>query len=284
MKSFRFALIGHNVTYSKSADIFTAIFEIEKVNGSCTIYNIEPDDFADEFPRISSDDVDGMSVTIPYKNAVIPYLDEIDPIAKAIEAVNSIHFSKSVKYGYNTDCYGFSYPLHKYASLLKNDAALIFGGGGAAKAVVYALYTDYEIKQFTVVGRNEIKLQEFKKSFENQIEFIQIDVLTYSNLVKGLHDKRFAIAVNCTPLGGWNLPDKTVFPDEFDWRTVKLFYDLNYNADNKIIASTKQNESVLDSIDGSMMLVAQAVRSYFLWTGVKTDVNSVYQNVFGTKA
>lgn len=278
MERFRFALIGHNVTYSRSADIFERIFSLKNINGSCEIINIDPDGFVDRFRSITEEQVDGMSVTIPFKKAVMAYLDEIDPIAQAIEAVNSIRYTKGKKLGYNTDCFGFSKPLHPHANILKHGKALIFGAGGAAKAVVYTLYTDYEIKDFVILNRNMDKMRKFKESLSEKIDGMHMTLCKREDEGQIVND-RFDIAVNCTPLGGWNKPDLSPFPDSFDFNNLKIYYDLNYNTNNQLVKTAKTKTQV--ALDGSAMLVAQAIRSFYLWTGIQVNFDNVYSHVFG---
>lgn len=276
MKQFRFGLIGNNVAYSKSADIFKAVFQQHDIEGTCEVFNIKPNDFKQQFELLTDKVVDGLSVTIPYKKEVIEYLDEVAPVANAIKAVNSILLIDGKRFGYNTDCFGFSYPLRQYSEKLKHNKAIIFGAGGAAKAVMYALFVDCEIKDFTIVTRDRSKLQLFKESIPSDLNGLNIDGCTFDEYSK---DERYAICVNCTPLGGWNMSDVMPFPAKCDMRNIKIYYDLNYNADNKCMeyAALKAQHS----IDGSAMLVAQALRSFYLWTGIKTEFDSIYKQVFG---
>ena len=276
MKNFRFGLIGNNVTYSKSADIFEAVFKQHNIDGTCAVYNILPDEFQSKFLKLTETEVDGLSVTIPYKKTVIEYLDDVAPIANAIQAVNSIRLIEGKKIGFNTDCYGLSYPLRKYAEKLKHSTALIIGAGGAAKAVVYALFTDYEIKDFTIIARNSKKLKQFKDSLLNDLIGITLNDFTFDEFSR---QDRFSICVNCTPLGGWNMPDKLPFPQHFDLQNAKIYYDLNYNADNNCMKFAQSKTQ--HCLDGSSMLVAQALRSFYLWTGLKTDFKQIYTKVFG---
>ncbi len=278
MKTFRFGLIGNNVTYSKSADIFQAVFQKHAIDGHCEVFNMTPEEFDEKFQAIGSSSVDGLSVTIPYKKRVIPFLDDVAPIARAIEAVNSIRLHNGKRIGYNTDCYGFSFPLRKYAEKLKHGNALIFGAGGAAKATIYSLYTDYEIKDFRVVARDQEKLTQFEKSLTKDISGLHIETSLIDDFK--LND-RYKICVNCTPLGGWNHPNVMPFPQNSDLSLVKIYYDLNYNADNICMRYTKSKSH--HTIDGSAMLVAQALRSFYLWTGIKTEFVPIYERVFGAK-
>lgn len=275
---YKFGLIGQNISYSRSQAIFEAVFKIMNVSGSLKNYSIAPENFESEFGRIITSGVQGLSVTIPYKSRVISFLDDIAPVARALDAVNSISITPSGLTGHNTDCYGFSLPLRADAQRLKHGRALVLGCGGAAKAVVYSLYTDYEIKDFIVACRSMEKLTKFKDSLSTQIPGIKIRLETLDNIDHGSGGS-FDIAVNCTPAGGWNLPEQSPVSDLFDWTEIKLYYDLNYNEENKIIG--KARSAGIRALDGSAMLVGQALRSFKLWTGEDVSFEEVYEVVFG---
>ena len=273
---YRFGMVGHNTAYSKSPDIFKAIFGIKKVTGSFTNLVIEPEEFEARFRELASGDLQGLSVTIPFKNAVLPFLDDIDPVAEALQAVNSVLIKEGKLYGFNTDSHGFSLALRPFAERLKHGRALVFGNGGVAKAVIYSLYTYYEVRRFTVVGRSQKRLNEFRKSLQKQISGIAIETSVSSEQISS---STIDIIVNCTPLGGWNSPEDSPFSKGFDWSCGKIYYDLNYNTGNRLIEKAKS--SGLATIDGSMMLVGQAIRSFNIWTGEDVAFEAVYERVFG---
>jgi len=277
--NYKFGLVGHNTAYSKSPEIFHAIFNIKKVAGTFNNYVVEPDRFEEQFKSLIESGLQGFSITIPYKKRIIPLLNDIDPVAKAIEAVNSVYVDSGKLYGCNTDCFGFSLPLRAHSNRLKHGRALILGCGGGAKAAVYSLYTDYEMKQFIVLSRNQSHLENFRSSLKGQIRGINIESATFQDF-KRMRKKKFDIIVNCTPLGGWNYPGRSPFPDEIDLPSGKIYYDLNYNDNNTMI--TRAETGGFDVIDGSYMLVGQAIRSFNIWTGEDVPFDDVYNTVFGS--
>jgi shikimate dehydrogenase len=280
MKSepFHFGLIGQNIAYSKSAEIFNAIFDISKVRGTFDIFDIEPNELKASLCDIQKKGIMGLSVTIPFKAEIFMLLNNIDPVAQLIGAVNSIAMRDSKLYGFNTDVYGFAAPLKSKNFFSKSGTALILGCGGSAKAVVYSLNKDCGVKNYLILGRNGEKLGHFKKSLQSAIADVHIQTQTISDNLRLGHAK-FEIVVNCTPLGGPNHPEKSPLPIEFNWTSTKLYYDLNYNSDNTVVRSALSNQ--LNVLEGSQMVVAQAIRSFELWTGLKVDFKPVYNLVFG---
>ncbi len=275
---YHFGLVGHNVAYSKSPEIFEAVFDHLKIAGRFELFDIRPEQFADDFQKLASSGVQGLSVTIPYKKQVISYLNDLDPVAQALQAVNSVHLVGGKLCGFNTDGYGFSLPLRPHHEPLKKGTALILGCGGGARAVVYALYTDYEIKSCTVIGRDSERLRSFKQLLSGRLPNIEINTRRIGTAKPPM---RYAwdIVVNCTPLGGFNHPDESPLPAWLDWPAMRIYYDLSYNPDNKLVAAAQEAEVV--AIDGSAMLVGQALRSFYLWTGTKLPFEPIYKDVFG---
>ena len=219
----------------------------------------------------------GLSVTIPHKKRVIPLLNDISAVAEALEAVNSISVENGQLHGHNTDVFGFSLPLKPFAEKLKHGRAMILGCGGSARAVVYSLYIDYEISEFCVICRSGDKLQQFKTSMKQILKNSHIETSAISDCTDAL-SKTFSIVVNCTPLGGWNHQDTLPFPEDFNWNSSRIYYDLNYNQDN--LALRKALDNNVTAFDGSQMLVGQAVRSFDIWTGLTVEFDEVYDKVF----
>ena len=133
-----YALIGHPLKHSLSRDLFTNKFKQEGLDYRFQNYDIQQVeriiDIIAEHPELC-----GFNVTIPYKESIIPLLDEIDPTAKEIGAVNTVKVENGKTKGYNTDIYGFEQLLSRAVNGKKIDHALILGTGGASKAVQHVL-------------------------------------------------------------------------------------------------------------------------------------------------
>ena len=276
-RKFTFGLVGHKISYSRSRDIFASIFKHTNTHGDFDLHDIPPDDFPTRFQQLLKSGIDGLSVTTPYKKRVIEYLNLIDPVAEALEAVNSIAIREGKTHGYNTDSFGFSLQLAKHREMLKQGTAIILGCGGAAKAAVHSLYTDYQVSRFLIVGRTGPSLEDFRDSLTRHMSKLALDLCLTSRFDK-TDASAYDIVVNCTPLGGWNEPERSPIPRSFQWRPGKIYYDLNYNRGNVIVDQAASHG--LFSIDGSAMLVGQAIRSWNLWTGLSAKLETVYDDVF----
>lgn len=239
----RYGLLGKNISYSFSKSYFSEKFERENLQDSYENFDIPSIEL---FQKLISEitDLKGLSVTIPYKEAVIEFLDELDEDAEKIGAVNTIKVSKNKKLkGYNTDHFGFQKSLESFLPLQKK-TALILGTGGASKAVAFALKNlDFEYK---FVSRN-----------------VSPETLNYSDLNKSIIEDHLLI-INCTPLGTFpNIADFPHIPYQYLTQN-HLLYDLIYNpAETKFLKDGKKQGA--QTINGLEMLKIQAEKAWEIW-------------------
>lgn len=242
-KQVRFGLVGKNISYSFSKGYFTKKFaDLNLKNHSYENFDL---DQIDELQNIiqHSKNIKGLNVTIPYKETVMPYLTKIEENANKIGAVNTIKINKNGLIGFNTDAYGFHKSIEPFLKK-QHTKALIFGTGGASKAVAHVL-GELGIS-FTFVSRNpktdQLSYQELNK------EIIQMNLLL----------------VNCTPLGTHpNINQKPDIPYEFI-TSVHLLFDLIYNPERTafLMAGQKQGAQVCN---GNQMLRFQAEKAWEIW-------------------
>jgi len=278
--SYTFGVVGHRISYSRSPELFQAIAGIRNFTCNFVLHDIAPEDFNTSFPEVLKSGIDGFSVTIPHKTRVIKHVNHIDAVAEKLGAVNSVCVRGGVAYGFNTDGYGFALPLDAHRAMLQGSTALVFGAGGAAKAVVNCLSNDLGLKTIFVLGRNETRLDAFADSMRAHCDKSEIRTLTLSRY-DSIRGDDYSIVVNCTPLGGWNHPDESPFDDNFNWRAGRIYYDLSYNDHNKLVSQAAEYGMI--AFDGSAMLIGQALRSFYLWTGQSVDFDPIYEAVFGKR-
>lgn len=241
----KLGLLGKNISYSFSRAYFKEKFENEDITD--TTYENFDIDTIEKFPDIikNTEGLKGMNVTIPYKEEVMPYLDEINNQAKAIGAVNTIKITDTGKLiGYNTDCYGFKKSLEPFIKP-HHKKALILGTGGASKAVAYSL-NELGIT-YTYVSRKLSKNVQFS-----------YDTLTETDV------KNHEVIINCTPLGTFpNIEDCPNIPYQGIGEHHILF-DLIYNPEQTtFLGFGKKNGATI--INGANMLKLQAEKSWSIW-------------------
>ncbi len=239
----KFGLIGKDISYSFSKSYFTEKFEKQGLPHTYENFDIST---IESFSDIISENtkLGGLNVTIPYKEKVIPYLDELDETAKAIGAVNVIKVLKNNKLiGYNSDYFGFQDSINKFLPL-QQKTALILGTGGASKAIAFAL--DKLGFEYKFVSRSNGS-----------------NSLNYSDLNQTLIEKHLLI-INCTPLG--TSPDINAAPPiPYQFITKNhLLFDLIYNPSETQFLKRGKIWGARTS-NGLAMLESQAEKAWEIW-------------------
>ncbi len=274
----KFAVLGQNIGYSKSKDIFEAIFSLLNLKGQFEIIDCPKEEISEKLIWLKDNSFNGFSVTIPHKKEVMQYLDKIDISARQTGSVNSVHITNNQLIGHNTDCFGFSESLKRLAGNKNFNKAIILGIGGAAQAIIFALYNDFNVRKFIIAARDRLKTEAAIEILNKNFPEAAFSLTTNPILTNQAIEANTDIVVNCTPLGGFNYPD--VFPvhDNLFENAELAYFDLNYNSDNKIVKLAKSAGNI--SINGKMMLVAQAVKSFNIWSGLDVDIDKLYTLVF----
>jgi len=243
----KFGLIGYPISHSFSKPYFEEKFK--KLGLSGHTYETYPMQHIEEFPELIKKEKDllGLSVTIPHKEKVIQYLDEMDETAEEIGAVNCIKITNGKLKGYNTDAFGFRQSLRPFLDS-NHTKALVFGTGGASKAIAYVLRN---------LGINFWFVSRTKSNFGNTI--------TYDELTEEIIST-CKLLVNCTPVGMWPnendslpLPYSAITPQH-------LAYDLIYNPTDTVFLKKAKEKGALVS-NGYNMLVFQAEEAWRIWNG-----------------
>jgi shikimate dehydrogenase len=239
----RFGLIGKTLKHSFSKNFFTRKFSDEGITG-CSYDNFELQHI-EEFSELISNTtgLEGLNITIPYKEEVLSFLDKKDSIVEKVGACNCIRIRQGELQGFNTDAAAFKKSLQK--NLKPHHAcALVLGSGGASKAIQYAL-KELDL-DFIIVSRH-------KK--QDQIGYEEVGVETVS---------KHQIIINTTPLGMYpNVNEDPPIPYE-GISPNHLLFDLTYNPEKTkfLLQGEKRGATILN---GYEMLVAQAEESWRIW-------------------
>lgn len=240
-----FGLIGNNLSHSFSKKYFEEKFKNLKLS-DCVYSNFELK-LINEFPELIklNKNLIGCNVTLPYKESIIPFLNELSEEAKEIGAVNCIHFKNGIIKGYNTDAFGFASSIKPFLEP-HHSKALILGTGGASKAVAYSL-KKIGVEVYFVTTKLKCKSNEFN----------------YGDLNEHVMNA-FKLIVNTTPLGMF--PKTEEFPNiPYAFLSEKhLCYDLIYNPEQTLFLK-KAKEKGASTINGYSMLQLQAEKSWEIW-------------------
>lgn len=244
-----YGLVGEKLSHSLSPEIHKDIFKELNIEGAYRLFEIPKENIGELSKSLRTLSIKGVNVTIPYKETVMNYLDEISREAKEIGAVNTIFNKKGKLLGYNTDYYGFKYMLEDKGITVRGKKVTVLGTGGASKAVVTYLLDE---------GALEIKLvsRTKKQLYKNES---RIDVITYEELDEVFGD----VIINTTPVGMYpkiiNSPVSEYIIKKYD-----ALVDLIYNPlETEFLKLGIKNNKV--TCGGLMMLVGQAIKAEEIW-------------------
>lgn len=242
---YKFGLVGRDISYSFSRNYFAKKFKQDELPHTYVNFDLQSIDELDDIIK-NTPNLKGLNVTIPYKEEVIPLLDDLNKRAKKIGAVNTIRITRHQKLiGYNTDYYGFKKSLEPHLKK-HHKRALILGTGGASKAIAYAL------------KKLKIQYDYVSRSQKEGVKFL------YSDLTEEIISA-YTIIINCTPIG--TFPNVNVCPN-IPYEAVTeshILYDLIYNPEETKFLNYG-NLKGATTINGSEMLKLQAEKSWQIWS------------------
>ena len=267
----RLGLIGYPVSHSLSPKIQNAALKACSLEGDYSLFPIAPDDMQalkDLLDRVRSGEIAGLNVTIPHKQNVIPFMDELTPTANTIGAVNIIYMCDDKLVGDNTDALGFFNDLKQFLSnaqskIENRKSAIVLGAGGSARAVVYALVNDgWDV---TIAARRIEQAQQLANSFIHLQLSPSIVMVQITNLAD-LPLSNYDLLVNTTPIG--MMPDiqQSPLPEDIILSEHTIIYDLVYNPRETILVKNTRMQG-LAATTGLGMLIEQAALSFEIWTG-----------------
>lgn len=235
----KFGLIGKSLGHSFSKTFFGKYFIENDIQA--TYENFELQEIK-EFESLN--DLSGANVTIPYKEEIIPFLDELSDEAKAIGAVNVVQFVDGKRIGHNTDAFGFHQSIKPFLTN-KHERALILGTGGASKAVAHVL---------NGLGIDVLYISREPKGAK-QFGYDEIN----ENMVKACK-----LIVNCTPIGTFPNVEECISLPYHAMTDEHLSVDLIYNpTKTKFLEQSELNGASI--LNGETMLVQQALKAFQIW-------------------
>ncbi|MFS0513410.1 shikimate dehydrogenase [Nostoc sp. UIC 10607] len=262
-------VIGHPVEHSLSPAMHNAAIAHLGLDYVYLPFPIEPQNLEVAIAGFAAIDVVGFSVTIPHKQAIMPLLSKITPLAQTIGAVNTVSRQNNQWVGTNTDIEGFIAPLQTtYQQDWSQKVAVILGNGGAARAVVAGCH-QLGFAKIHVVGRNVQRLQEFANSWSNSPISENLQVHQWEELPKLIPQAN--LLVNTTPIGMYPKVDESPLSLEVIANLPKgaIAYDLIYIPKPTQFLQQAEKQGAI-AIDGLEMLVQQGVAALKIWLQQET--------------
>lgn len=267
-------LTGYPLGHSLSPRLHAAALQASGLEGDYSLFPIPPGEtqaLNDLLTRVRSGEIQGLNVTIPHKQNIIPFLDELTPTARSIGAVNTIYLRGNRLVGDNTDAKGFLVDLKKFLTTrlsrrtvsgetLRHGElkALVLGAGGSARAVVYALVNDdWEV---TNAARRIEQAEQLAESFAHH----QLQITNYQ--LSNIEHSNISLIVNTTPVGMTPNASQSPWPANFPFPPRVAIYDLVYNPPETKLVQDAHHQN-LQATTGLGMLIEQAALSFEIWTG-----------------
>jgi len=261
-------VIGYPIEHSMSPIMHNAVIRELKLNYIYLAFKISPNNLNLAVKGFRAFNIKGINVTLPFKQKIMNYLDDIDPIAQKIGAVNAIKNDNGNLSGRNTDAEAAKNALINAGYTTSGKNLLILGAGGAARALTYILAED--INKIIIANRTEkraIKLaKELKKNFSIKVEGKRNSISVLKE-----ESKKADILINTTPVGMYPSVEKSPIPAEFLHKDL-IVYDIVYNPlETKLMKdATKIGCNTIGGLD---MLVNQGALAFEWWTNKKPNIN-----------
>ena len=252
----KYLVIGNPIEHSLSPQLHNHWIKIEKINAIYEKRKLNKNEIKDLIGDIKDQKINGINVTVPFKQEVIPYLDELTEQAKKTQSVNTIYLGANGITGHNTDIEGFKESLRYVKYNVKDKDVLILGGGGVVPSIIFAL-KNMQAQNIIISNRTREKAENLKKIFEN-IKIIDWGKVPDVDMI-----------INATSIG-LNLEDRI----NLDYSKIKnkFFYDVIYNpSETDFLKSAKKFGNSV--VNGKMMFIYQALYAFKLWHNLTPKIN-----------
>jgi len=255
------AILGDPVEHSRSPAMHNAAFEALGLDFVYVALRVRRADLGQAIAGVRALGIAGLNVTVPHKEAIIPFLDRLSPEARAIGAVNTVVRRGRRLEGYNTDAEGFLRAVRDMGFRPRGRHAVVLGAGGSARAVAHALVQS-GIRRLTILNRHLARAAALLEGLDTRGVAIDVGRLALADSPDGVFSAD--LIVNCTSLG---LDGKTVPPFEIkSTRSGCLFYDLVYGPHpTPFVAAARRQGRTAEN--GERMLLEQARLAFRIWTG-----------------
>ncbi len=262
----KYLVIGNPIDHSLSPKLHNYWFEKNNIDANYDKRKIIKSEIQKVISEIKDNKLDGINVTVPFKNEIIPFLDTLSEESKITQSVNTIYIHDKKLVGHNTDIKGFELSLNETQFNPLNKIVFILGAGGVVPSIIYAL-EKLGVSKIIVSNRTKHKAENLKKYFSN------ISVVDWGD------QPEFDMIINATSLG-LSKEDNI----ELNFNNInneKLFYDVIYNPKETNFLKTGKSLGCKVS-NGKMMFIYQALEAFKLWHKIQPEINDDLRNFLDT--
>ena len=252
----KYFVIGNPINHSLSPKLHNYWIKENNIDAIYDKKKIEEKNLQNIISEVKEKKISGINVTVPFKKAVIPYLDKLSPEAEQTQSVNTIILSNDNLVGHNTDIYGFTKAIEDLNFNIQDKIFFILGAGGVVPSIIFAL-NKMNVSKIIISNRTRQKADDLKSQFKF------LNVIDWGNLPK------FDVIINATSLG---LNNEAINLNFSDIGVNKLFYDVIYNpGETNFLKEGKKFGN--RSENGKLMFVYQAMEAFKLWHGIEPKIN-----------
>lgn len=266
-----FAVIGDPIEHSMSPQMHNDLFQFYSIDAHYQPFLVKGDKLKDAINGFRAIGISGFNVTIPHKTDIIPLLDEVDPLAEQIGAVNTVVNQDGRFIGYNTDALGYLTGLKAITENLNNENILIIGAGGAARAIFYALASE-GVQSLDICNRT---LENAQKLIEACPYKINSKALSIKEAEETL--QHYGIIIQTTSIGmSPNVQNSPLSIEHL--KQGCIVSDIIYNPlETLVLREAKEKQAIIQN--GVDMFVFQGALAFEYWTGITPDINRMRSNI-----
>ena len=253
----KFIVIGNPIEHSLSPLLHNYWIKKSGIDAIYDRQKLNEDELEQNILQIKEKKIIGINVTVPFKKAIIPFLDELSIEAESTQSVNTIFLRNNKVIGHNTDIFGFEVSIKKSKYNLKDKEVLILGAGGVVPSIIFAL-NKMKISKIKISNRTKDKAENLKTIFKN------IEIIEWGEV------PNFDMIINATSLG-LKKEDK-INLDFSSTSKNKFFYDVIYNPiETNFLKIGKSLGNI--TLNGKLMFIYQALSAFNIWHGLEPDVD-----------
>jgi shikimate dehydrogenase len=261
----KFLVIGNPIEHSLSPKLHNYWI---KNNGIDAIYEktkLDVDELENIVLQIKQKKIYGVNITVPFKKAIIPFLDELTTEADSTQSVNTLFLKDNKVIGHNTDIIGFETSIKKSKFNIFNKEVLILGAGGVVPSIIFAL-NKMKVSKIIISNRTREKAENFRKLFKN------IEIIDWGEVTN------FDMIINATSVG-LKKEDRIIL-DFSSISKKSLFYDVIYNPKETNFLKTGKKIGNM-TLNGKLMFIYQALSAFKIWHGIEPNVNADVTKLLG---
>tara|TARA_B110000027_G_scaffold96303_1_gene101653 strand:- start:33 stop:824 length:792 start_codon:yes stop_codon:yes gene_type:complete len=254
----KYLVIGNPIEHSLSPKLHNYWIKNNNINAIYEKKKINENEIESLISEIRKKKLDGINVTVPFKKAAIPFLDQLSLEAESTQSVNTIYLDNNMVVGHNTDINGFELGIKHSKFEAAGKKIMILGAGGVVPSIIFAL-NKMKISEITISNRTKDKAEDLKFFFKN------IKIVDWGEVPE------FDMIINATSVG-LKEEDKI----NFDFSRVeknKFFYDVIYNPkETNFLKTAKELGHEVEN--GKLMFIYQAFTAFKVWHGIEPEINN----------